>query len=45
MEAIPSSCGILVYRETTSRVTRMVWGGRVSGIFKIYDKKSVESLM
>ena len=33
--AIPSSCGMLVYREVTSMVTRMVFSGSGVGRFKI----------
>ena len=41
---MPSSCGILVYSNLTSRVTRRVLGGR-GGRFCNFTRESVVSLM
>ena len=42
--SIPSLCGMLVYRELTSYVSRMLPGGR-GPKFEIFSKKSLVSLM
>ena len=41
--SIPSLCGMLVYRELTSKVSRMQSGGRGSK-FEILRRKSLVSL-
>lgn len=45
VDLMPSLCGMLVYRDFTSMVAKMVFGGSGVGIVKMVCRKWLVSLM